>query len=97
MYGDFNVSKVAEEFFPAYVERTFSVVNMVSQERREVVQLQFTNWPDHGAPDNVTDMIDFVFVCESFDPSHFYAIIAETRPANTECSIQGRFDLSLYR
>ena len=52
---------IEEEYFPAYIERVFTVLNMASQESRTITQFQFTNWPDHGAPENVNEMIDFVF------------------------------------
>ena len=74
IYGHFAVEAEHEEYFPAYVVRFFKITNATTREARccrlerlnqraqtrHVTQAQFTNWPDHGAPESTLEMISFV-------------------------------------
>nr|VZI20846.1 unnamed protein product [Spirometra erinaceieuropaei] len=43
-----------------YTIRTFSLQKAGSQEKREVRQLQFTAWPDHGVPNHPAPLLMFL-------------------------------------
>merc|ERR1711959_647026 len=43
-----------------FTSRNLRVKNLSSQEEREVVQLQFTAWPDHGVPEDTLQFLHFV-------------------------------------
>lgn len=36
-----------------------------SEQQRELTQLQYLAWPDHGVPDDSTDFLDFVALVRS--------------------------------
>jgi protein tyrosine phosphatase len=56
-YGDIAVSNVTEEVFDFYARREFKLAR--NGEERVVVQFQFLDWPDHGAPSNTASMLEF--------------------------------------
>uniref|UniRef100_A0A2C9KWW3 Protein-tyrosine-phosphatase n=1 Tax=Biomphalaria glabrata TaxID=6526 RepID=A0A2C9KWW3_BIOGL len=57
MFGAFQVSLVSAQSYTDYTIRTFKLQK--NQERRHVVQFQFTSWPDKGIPDSPWALVDF--------------------------------------
>lgn len=63
-FGDFSVTSredmSVDPDLEGYLARTLMVKNANSGEEREIVQLQFTSWPDHGIPDDTLQFLNFV-------------------------------------
>uniref|UniRef100_A0A3B5B4H5 Tyrosine-protein phosphatase n=1 Tax=Stegastes partitus TaxID=144197 RepID=A0A3B5B4H5_9TELE len=55
-YGDFTVTCHNEEGNSAFLVREMSL----TEQQRELTQIQYLAWPDHGVPDDSTDFLDFV-------------------------------------
>ncbi|XP_061782581.1 tyrosine-protein phosphatase non-receptor type 4 [Nerophis lumbriciformis] len=64
-YGDFTVTCHNEEGNSAFLVREMSLVHLQSEELRELTQIQYVAWPDHGVPDDSTDFLDFVALVRS--------------------------------
>jgi receptor-type tyrosine-protein phosphatase F len=47
-YGQMNVTVTATQELATYSIRTFQLMKVGTGESREIKQLQFTAWPDHG-------------------------------------------------
>ena len=45
------------------LSRLFILVQ--SEQQRELTQIQYLAWPDHGVPDDSTDFLDFVALVRS--------------------------------
>uniref|UniRef100_A0AAR2JWU0 protein-tyrosine-phosphatase n=1 Tax=Pygocentrus nattereri TaxID=42514 RepID=A0AAR2JWU0_PYGNA len=58
-YGGFEVSCMSEEGNPAYLLRA------LTKEERQLCQMQYMAWPDHGVPDDSTDFLNFVSLVRS--------------------------------
>uniref|UniRef100_A0A8C6P8D1 Tyrosine-protein phosphatase n=1 Tax=Nothobranchius furzeri TaxID=105023 RepID=A0A8C6P8D1_NOTFU len=61
-YGDFTVTCHNEEGNSAYLVREMT---LIYSQQRELTQLQYLAWPDHGVPDDSTDFLDFVALVRS--------------------------------
>lgn len=59
-YGGFQVSCHTEEGNSAFLVRDMTLTHIESGESRELTQIQYLAWPDHGVPDDSTDFLDFV-------------------------------------
>ncbi|KAK9969348.1 hypothetical protein ABG768_027528 [Culter alburnus] len=59
-YGGFQVSCQTEEGNSAFLVREMTLNHIESGESRELTQIQYLAWPDHGVPDDSTDFLDFV-------------------------------------
>uniref|UniRef100_A0A7N6BY84 Tyrosine-protein phosphatase n=1 Tax=Anabas testudineus TaxID=64144 RepID=A0A7N6BY84_ANATE len=59
-YGDFTVTCHNEEGSSAFLVREMTLTNTQSEQQRELTQIQYMAWPDHGVPDDSTDFLDFV-------------------------------------
>ncbi|XP_055457653.1 tyrosine-protein phosphatase non-receptor type 4 isoform X2 [Psammomys obesus] len=59
-YGCYQVTCHSEEGNPAYIFRKMTVFNQEKNESRQLTQIQYTAWPDHGVPDDSSDFLDFV-------------------------------------
>ncbi|KAK7154158.1 hypothetical protein R3I94_007505 [Phoxinus phoxinus] len=59
-YGGFQVSCQTEEGNSAFLVRDMTLTHIESGESRELTQIQYLAWPDHGVPDDSTDFLDFV-------------------------------------
>uniref|UniRef100_A0A669C7G5 Tyrosine-protein phosphatase n=1 Tax=Oreochromis niloticus TaxID=8128 RepID=A0A669C7G5_ORENI len=55
-YGDFTITCHNEEGNSAFLVREMTLTHTP----REVTQIQYVAWPDHGVPDDSTDFLDFV-------------------------------------
>ncbi|XP_036964864.1 tyrosine-protein phosphatase non-receptor type 4 isoform X2 [Acanthopagrus latus] len=59
-YGDFTVTCHNEEGNSAFLVREMTLTHTQSEQQRELTQIQYLAWPDHGVPDDSTDFLDFV-------------------------------------
>ncbi|MEQ2298557.1 Tyrosine-protein phosphatase non-receptor type 4 [Ameca splendens] len=64
-YGDFKVMCHNEEGNSAFLVREMTLTHTQSAQQRELTQLQYLAWPDHGVPDDSTDFLDFVALVRS--------------------------------
>ncbi|KAK5601509.1 Tyrosine-protein phosphatase non-receptor type 4 [Crenichthys baileyi] len=64
-YGDFKVMCHNEEGNSAFLVREMILTHTQSAQQRELTQLQYLAWPDHGVPDDSTDFLDFVALVRS--------------------------------
>ncbi|XP_032883782.1 receptor-type tyrosine-protein phosphatase C [Amblyraja radiata] len=51
-FGDFSVRIKEEKWCPDYVIRKLFIAPKETSPDREVTQIQFTRWPDHGVPED---------------------------------------------
>ncbi|RXN09343.1 tyrosine- phosphatase non-receptor type 4-like isoform X1 [Labeo rohita] len=59
-YGGFQVACVSEEGNSAYLLRDLTLTHLESKEERQICQMQYLAWPDHGVPDDSSDFLNFV-------------------------------------
>ncbi|CAF97207.1 unnamed protein product, partial [Tetraodon nigroviridis] len=64
-YGDFTVTCHNEEGNSAFLVREMTLMNAQTEQQRELTQIQYLAWPDHGVPDDSTDFLDFVALVRS--------------------------------
>uniref|UniRef100_A0AAR2KED5 Protein-tyrosine-phosphatase n=1 Tax=Pygocentrus nattereri TaxID=42514 RepID=A0AAR2KED5_PYGNA len=64
-YGGFQVSCQTEEGNSAFLVRDMTLTHTETEESRELTQIQYLAWPDHGVPDDSTDFLDFVALVRS--------------------------------
>jgi len=60
-FGDLKVKMIAEDVSlrkNGIIERTLSLSN--GDQTREVTQIQFVDWPDHGVPDDPSHFLEFL-------------------------------------
>uniref|UniRef100_A0A8D2ZV57 Tyrosine-protein phosphatase n=1 Tax=Scophthalmus maximus TaxID=52904 RepID=A0A8D2ZV57_SCOMX len=57
-YGNFTVTCHNEEGNSAFLVREMTLTH--TEQERELTQIQYLAWPDHGVPDDSTDFLDFV-------------------------------------
>ncbi|XP_050563933.1 tyrosine-protein phosphatase Lar isoform X4 [Spodoptera frugiperda] len=68
-YGMMTVTIAEVQELATYCIRTFQVErNGNSSERREIKQLQFTAWPDHGVPDHPAPFLQFLRRVRALNP-----------------------------
>jgi tyrosine-protein phosphatase non-receptor type 4 len=51
-YGDLSVCCSNEEVRDSLVFREFTIEHKETEEVRQVTQMAYLSWPDHGVPDN---------------------------------------------
>ncbi|XP_057361688.1 tyrosine-protein phosphatase non-receptor type 4 isoform X5 [Manis pentadactyla] len=59
-YGCYQVTCHSEEGNTAYIFRKITLFNQEKNESRQLTQIQYIAWPDHGVPDDSSDFLDFV-------------------------------------
>ncbi|XP_043282785.1 tyrosine-protein phosphatase Lar isoform X3 [Venturia canescens] len=59
-YGQMTVTISDVQELATYCIRTFQVCRNGYSERREIKQLQFTAWPDHGVPEHPAPFLQFL-------------------------------------
>uniref|UniRef100_A0A4W5NB08 Tyrosine-protein phosphatase n=1 Tax=Hucho hucho TaxID=62062 RepID=A0A4W5NB08_9TELE len=64
-YGHFQVACLTEEGNSAFLVRDMTLTHFESEEVRELTQIQYVAWPDHGVPDDPSDFLDFVSLVRS--------------------------------
>ncbi|XP_064213194.1 tyrosine-protein phosphatase Lar isoform X6 [Tribolium castaneum] len=68
-YGNMNITITDVQELATYCIRTFQITKQGGlNERREVKQLQFTAWPDHGVPDHPAPFLQFLRRVSSLNP-----------------------------
>ncbi|XP_075386359.1 tyrosine-protein phosphatase non-receptor type 4 isoform X3 [Tenrec ecaudatus] len=60
-YGCYQVTCHSEEGNTAYVFRKMTLLNKENNESRQLTQIQYIAWPDHGVPDDSSDFLNFVY------------------------------------
>ncbi|KAL1517201.1 hypothetical protein ABEB36_000996 [Hypothenemus hampei] len=68
IYGPMSVSITDVQELATYCIRTFQVQKDGEGESREIKQLQFTAWPDHGVPDHPAPFLQFLKRVKSLNP-----------------------------
>nr|CAH7755220.1 unnamed protein product [Callosobruchus chinensis] len=74
-YGAMSVTVTDVQELATYCIRTFQIHKEGHSERREVKQLQFTAWPDHGVPDHPAPFLQFLRRVRSLNPPEAGPII----------------------
>ncbi|XP_059832085.1 receptor-type tyrosine-protein phosphatase mu-like isoform X10 [Hypanus sabinus] len=69
IYRDIKVTLIETELLAEYVIRTFAVEKRGAHEIREIRQLHFTGWPDHGVPYHATGLLGFVRRVKTKNPA----------------------------
>uniref|UniRef100_A0A8C7L2Z1 Tyrosine-protein phosphatase n=1 Tax=Oncorhynchus kisutch TaxID=8019 RepID=A0A8C7L2Z1_ONCKI len=64
-YGHFQVACLTEEGNSAFLVRDMTLTHFESEEVRDLTQIQYVAWPDHGVPDDSSDFLDFVNLVRS--------------------------------
>ncbi|XP_027001240.2 tyrosine-protein phosphatase non-receptor type 4 isoform X2 [Tachysurus fulvidraco] len=64
-FGGFQLSCHTEEGNSAFLVRDMTLIHTETEESRELTQIQYLAWPDHGVPDDSTDFLDFVTLVRS--------------------------------
>lgn len=78
-YGQMTVTITETQELATYAIRTFQLCRQGNAERREIKQLQFTAWPDHGVPDHPAPFLQFLRRCRALTP-------LESGPVIVHCS-----------
>ncbi|KAM6970309.1 tyrosine-protein phosphatase non-receptor type 4 [Aplochiton taeniatus] len=65
VYGGFHLACHTEEGNSAFLVREMTLTHLQSEQQRELIQIQYVAWPDHGVPDDSTDFLDFVTLVRS--------------------------------
>jgi len=63
-FGNLKVKMTSEDVTlrkNGIVERTLFLSSLSGDETREVKQIQFVDWPDHGVPDDPSHFLEFLF------------------------------------
>ncbi|XP_044737145.1 tyrosine-protein phosphatase Lar isoform X1 [Chrysoperla carnea] len=68
-YGVITVTVTDVQELATYCIRSFQIQRQGCLERREIKQLQFTAWPDHGVPDHPAPFLQFVRRVRSLNPA----------------------------
>ncbi|XP_075224407.1 tyrosine-protein phosphatase Lar isoform X3 [Lycorma delicatula] len=68
-YGLITVTLSDVQELATYCIRTFHINKANYSERREIKQLQFTAWPDHGVPDHPAPFLQFLRRVRGCNPS----------------------------
>lgn len=74
-YGSMSVTLTDFQELATYCIRTLQIHKEGYSERREIRQLQFTAWPDHGVPDHPAPFLQFLRRVRSLNPSDAGPII----------------------
>jgi len=69
-YDQLQITCVRERETQSTALREFTIVQKESKEERQVTQMQYIAWPDHGVPD---------------DPHEFISFVSEVRKARDGC------------
>ncbi|XP_055908700.1 tyrosine-protein phosphatase Lar isoform X6 [Eupeodes corollae] len=67
-YGQMFITITETQELATYSIRTFQICRQGFNDRREIKQLQFTAWPDHGVPDHPAPFLQFLRRCRSLTP-----------------------------
>ncbi|XP_025833935.1 tyrosine-protein phosphatase Lar, partial [Agrilus planipennis] len=67
-YGSITITMTDFQQLAYYCIRTFQIARRGCSDEREVKQLQFTAWPDHGVPDHPASFLQFVKRVRNINP-----------------------------
>ncbi|KAK9700492.1 EPTP domain [Popillia japonica] len=67
-YGCMTITITDVQELATYCIRTFTVHRQGYSDRREIKQLQFTAWPDHGVPDHPAPFLQFLRRVRNMNP-----------------------------
>lgn len=67
-FGSITVTLSDVQELATYCIRTFHINKGMDSERREIKQLQFTAWPDHGVPDHPAPFLQFLRRVKNVNP-----------------------------
>ncbi|XP_076757587.1 tyrosine-protein phosphatase Lar isoform X4 [Xylocopa sonorina] len=67
-YGLMTITITDVQELATYCIRTFQISRAGYSERREIKQLQFTAWPDHGVPEHPAPFLQFLRRVRSLNP-----------------------------
>ena len=67
-YGVVSVMITDVQELATYSVRTFQLHRLGTSEHREIKQLQFTAWPDHGVPDHPAPFLQFLKRVRALNP-----------------------------
>ncbi|KAI5640307.1 protein-tyrosine phosphatase domain-containing protein [Phthorimaea operculella] len=73
-----SVEQISEEDCNYYTTRLFKIVDLESEESREVIQFHYTTWPDFGVPSSPVAFLEFlkrVRASGALDPSVGPAVV----------------------
>lgn len=59
-FGSLTVTCLREKETSATATREFAIADKETKEERQVTQLQYMAWPDHGVPDDPVQFLSFV-------------------------------------
>ena len=64
-FGPWQIESVSEEITPSFAYRDFKLYNCTNENEnppapRNIRQMQYLAWPDHGVPDDSSDFLDFI-------------------------------------
>ncbi|KAK6485277.1 tyrosine-protein phosphatase non-receptor type 4-like isoform X1 [Huso huso] len=59
-YGNYQITCLSEEGNSAFLFREMTFTHSETAENRELTQIQYMAWPDHGVPDDSRDFLHFV-------------------------------------
>ena len=59
-YGTLAVTCIKEDAGDNFVFREFSILHKDSEEVRQVTQMAYLSWPDHGVPESSQEFVEFV-------------------------------------
>ncbi|XP_032454535.1 tyrosine-protein phosphatase Lar isoform X4 [Nasonia vitripennis] len=68
-YGQMQITISDVQELATYCIRTFQVCRHGYSERREIKQLQFTAWPDHGVPEHPAPFLQFLRRVRTLNPT----------------------------
>ncbi|CAH1184278.1 unnamed protein product [Phyllotreta striolata] len=74
-YGSMHVTTTEVQELATYSIRSFHIQKDGHPDRREIKQLQFTAWPDHGVPDHPAPFLQFLRRVRSLNPPEAGPII----------------------
>lgn len=60
IYGSIRVTILDTLELAHYIIRTFRIEHLIEKEIRDIRQMQYTSWPDHGVPDHTTPFLMFL-------------------------------------
>lgn len=58
-----------------------------TEQQREVTQIQYLAWPDHGVPDDSTDFLDFVALVRSKRAGQDQPMVVHCRYSRRFCEV----------
>lgn len=74
-FGCLEVTCITEDIRDSLVFREFTIRHSETQEVRQVTQMAYLSWPDHGVPDNSVEFVAFVEAVRSHRQGSLYPTV----------------------